>query len=964
MDDDKPDYKVTLSLPRTDFQMKARLPESEPEALARWEERGLYGKIMEAGRGRTKYILHDGPPYANGRIHMGHALNKVLKDLVVKSFFMLGYSTDYVPGWDCHGLPIELQVEKELKEKKLDLTKPEIRKRCRGYAERFVAIQREEFKRLGVFGVWEEPYLTMSYPYQAAILRELGKFVSRGLVYKGKKPVHWCSSCSTALAEAEVEYADKTSPSVYVTFEVPPGEAEKRLGVTLKGKTSIIIWTTTPWTLPANLAIALHPELEYALVSVGGENYILAEGLLEEVAGRIGWEGFEVVKKFYCREIEGLKAAHPFVKRDSVVLAGEHVTLEAGTGCVHIAPGHGQDDYELGLKYGLDIYTPVDDSGRFTNDVPEFEGQFVFKANAGIVELLKEKGALLLKEDIRHSYPHCWRCKNPIIFRATEQWFASMEAGELREKALEAITEKIEWIPAWGRDRIYNMVLNRPDWCLSRQRAWGVPIPALSCGACSKSFLDTGFISTLAGAFEEEGADIWFERELKDLPGSEEIKCPGCGGIELAKEEDILDVWFDSGVSFAAVLERRGNLKFPADLYLEGSDQHRGWFHSSLLASIGTRGVPPYEAALTHGFVVDGEGRKMSKSTGNVIAPQEVISKYGAEVLRLWVAAEDYREDIRISEEILKRLSEAYRRIRNTFRYILGNLFDFDPERDSVAYTELEELDRLTLHRLSRLSERVLGAYGKFEFHTIYHSVHNFCTVDLSAFYLDILKDRLYTRGASSPERRAAQTTIYHILDTLVRLTAPILVFTTDEAWSFMPGRRTESVHLSSMPEVPREWRDDGLEEKWTRLLAVKYEISKALEGARKDKIIGHSLDAKVSVYPPGEHGGLLKEEQKALEEILIISELTIPPPIKIAWEIFEGKNNVRKFKYESQEIPGLIVVIEKAPGQKCERCWHYSTTVGTHNEHPTVCVRCVEALGWKGRPARPPAAPGPFGDA
>ena len=942
------DYKATLNLPRTDFQMKAELQKKEPEMLKIWEDSGLYERIMAHGKGMPKYTLHDGPPYANGDIHIGHALNKILKDFIVKSRRMMGYSTDYVPGWDCHGLPIELQVEKELGRKKQNLTKAEVRKRCRAYAERFVGIQRDEFKRLGVFGQWDKPYLTMDFGYQASILRELGKFAANKLVYKGKKPVHWCSSCRTALAEAEVEYYDKTSPSVYVKFRVKDVEGSQEEAKNIFRQTGFphlrhyfIIWTTTPWTLPANLAIAVNPDIEYSLVKVnpgkGDEVWVMAKELKDACLNKFGVkESGDSRYSALGKWLEGVVCRHPFIERDSKVLPGEHVTTDAGTGCVHIAPGHGQEDYELGLKWGLDIYTPVDAGGAFTKEVPEFEGQFVFKANAGIIELLKARGALLLKEDITHSYPHCWRCKSPIIFRATEQWFASMEAGDLREKALKAIDEKIEWIPSWGRDRIYNMILNRPDWCLSRQRAWGVPIPALHCASCGKSFLDEAVIGKLADAFEKEGADIWFEKPLNEL-FPEGAECPACGGRELEKEEDILDVWFDSGVSFAAVLEKRQNLKFPADLYLEGSDQHRGWFHSSLLASMGTRGGPPYRAVLTHGFVVDGEGRKMSKSVGNVIAPQSVIGKYGAEVLRLWVAAEDYREDVRISEEILKRLSESYRRIRNTFRYILGNLHDFDPESDSVAYKDLEELDRLTLHRLMKLAGKIRNAYETFEFHAIYHSVHNFCTVDLSAFYLDILKDRLYTYSSKSAGRRAAQTTIYNVLDCLVRLLAPILVFTTDEAWSFMPGKRAESVHLAVMPETNREWLDDALEKKWDTILSVKAEASKALEAARQQKVIGHPLDASVVIFPARELESVLKGEEKALEEALIVSELKVSgtPPAPSCKEVV----------FESKDIPGLTVMVEAASGRKCERCWHFSRAVGESAEHPTICGRCLEAL-------------------
>ncbi len=931
------DYKTTLNLPKTDFQMKADLAKNEPLALKAWEDSGLYAKIKEAGKERPRYTLHDGPPYANGNIHIGHALNKILKDIIIKSRSMSGFSTDYVPGWDCHGLPIELQVEKELGPKKQSMTKGEIRKHCREYALRFVNIQKEDFKRLGIFGEWDNPYLTMNYSYQASILRELGRFVRNGLVYKGKKPVHWCSSCRTALAEAEVEYADKTSPSIYVRFETDADALGKRLSVPIEGRAFIVIWTTTPWTLPANLAIALHPELEYALVSMGGANFIVADGLVETAAEKFGWQGFKVIKRFRYSEIEGIAARHPFIDRPSAVLPGEHVTLDAGTGCVHIAPGHGQDDYEIGLKHGLDIYNPVDGSGKFTSDVPEFQGQFVFKANNEIIELLKGNGSLLLKEDIRHSYPHCWRCKSPIIFRATAQWFASMEAGGLREKALKAIENDVKWIPSWGRERIYNMILNRPDWCLSRQRAWGVPIPALRCAGCGESFLDGSLIDSLVIAFEKEGADVWFEKDLKDLL-PKGVRCPKCASESFEKEDDILDVWFDSGVSFAAVVEKRDNLQFPADLYLEGSDQHRGWFHSSLLACEGTRSIAPYKAVLTHGFVVDSQGRKMSKSIGNVIAPQEVINKYGAEVLRLWVSGEDYREDIRISEEILKRLSEAYRRIRNTFRYILGNLHDFDPSKDLVSHSNLEEIDKLALHRLEKLTQRVLSAYDTFEFHAIYHGVHNFCNVDLSAFYLDVLKDRLYTCKADSRERRAAQTAIYHILDRLVRLMAPILSFTADEAWSFMPGRKEPSVHLSQMPQPEPSWIDDGLEKKWETIAAVKAEATKALETARQQKIIGHSLDASVTVYPPDAMRPLLEDECGALEDILIISGFALGK----AEEATEAEGRVF---FESKEIEGLRITVEAAAGAKCERCWHYRHQVGENTDHPQLCPRCAEAL-------------------
>lgn len=960
------DYKTTLNLPNTDFPMKANLSKNEPDILKRWEENSLYNKIKEKGKERGKYILHDGPPYANGHIHIGHALNKILKDIIVKARFMEGKATGYVPGWDCHGLPIELQVEKDLGAKKHAVSKIEIRKRCRAYAERFIDIQRQEFKRLGVMGEWDKPYLTMNFLYQSVILRELGRCVEKGLVYRGKKPVHWCSSCQTALAEAEVEYTDKRSPSIYVKFKVKDIKGNGLFKVwkgVLDKPAYFIIWTTTPWTLPANLAIAVNKEIGYRFVNVRDNEYwLMAYDCIEKCMGLFGVERTEWE---YADEIlegvllEGIICQHPFIDRESKVILGGHVTTDAGTGCVHIAPGHGQDDYELGIKYNLDIYNPVDDSGRFTKAVPEFTGQKVFDANKGIIELLKSKGALLKEEAIEHSYPHCWRCKNPIIFRATEQWFISMAHNNLREKALDAI-DKVRWIPSWGRDRIYNMVLNRPDWCISRQRAWGVPITAFKCKGCGSVLLNRDIINRAADEFEKYGADIWFEKDIQEL-APHGIKCDACGGSEFKKEDDILDVWFDSGVSFSAVLEKRDGLKYPADLYLEGSDQHRGWFHSALLASVGTRGIAPYHSVLTHGFVVDGSGKKMSKSVGNVISPHEVIEKYGAEILRLWVSAEDYREDMRISGEILTRLSEAYRRIRNTCRFILGNLYDFNPETGIVSYNEIAEIDRFMLHKLTGLTERVLRAYDNFEFHVIYHSLHNFCSIDLSAFYLDIIKDRLYTASVDSKNRRAAQTTIYYILEYIVRLIAPIVSFTSDEVWQFMSrktlGRegtvrhrnnpdgfrledREASVHLASFPEVKEEWIDEDLMKRWDMLLRIRGEVYKVLENARKDKVIGHSLDAWVKIAAGSEYDEIINRYAGTFREILIVSQFSL---LNKGVE-FNGTDIV----FEGQELKGLKIGVSKAQGKKCERCWNYSIRVGEFKEHPTVCERCIEPLTQK----------------
>ncbi len=773
------DYKKTLNLPRTNFPMKANLAKREPVIMEKWEQLDLYAKLREVGKDRPRYVLHDGPPYANGHIHLGTALNKILKDMIVRSRQFMGHDSVYVPGWDCHGLPIEHQVEKELGEQRQGMSQLELRRRCREYAEKFVDIQRQEFKRLGVVGDWENPYLTMSYDYEATIARELGKFITRGSVYKSKKPIYWCSSCRTALAEAEVEYEEHQSPSIYVKFPLIDDLGQKVSALNGQ-KVFVIIWTTTPWTIPANLAIALHPDYEYAVVKLGDEAWIIADGLVEEVMAKAEIADYEILARLTAADLEGMKCRHPFIDRESIIVQAPYVTLDVGTGCVHTAPGHGREDFETALKYDLEVYSPVDDDGCFTADVPYFAGQFVFDANNGVNEKIAEQGSLVRKESITHTYPHCWRCKEPVIFRATEQWFISMESNDLRQKALQSIEKEVEWIPSWGQERIHGMIENRPDWCISRQRAWGVPITVFYCQECNEILADSAVLEHVVSRFAEKGADIWFAEEAADLlPAG--TKCSECDGSTFTKEMDILDVWFESGVSYAAVLEPREDLHSPADLYLEGSDQHRGWFHSSLLAAIGTREHAPYRTVLTHGFVVDGTGRKMSKSLGNVIAPDEVIQKYGAEILRLWVAAEDYRDDIRISEEILQRLSEAYRRIRNTCRFLLGNLSDFDPGRDRVQVASMDSLDRWALHRLQQLVKRVVQAYESFEFHKIYHAIHNFCVVDLSAFYLDVLKDRLYVSAATSEKRRSAQTAIFEIAVTLVRLMAPILAFTADE---------------------------------------------------------------------------------------------------------------------------------------------------------------------------------------
>jgi isoleucyl-tRNA synthetase len=823
-------------------------------------------------------------------------------------------------------------VLKNLGPKKETMSKAEIRKLCREYAEKFIDIQREEFKRLGVFGDWDNPYLTMNYAYEAAIVRELGKFVGAGGVYKGKKPVYWCGSCETALAEAEVEYADHESPSISVKFALP--DAAKALPSLAGKNTAVVIWTTTPRTLVSNLAVALHPQFDYVAVDVGGNSVlIVAEALLAQSMQKFGITAHTVIEKFKGKKLEGLKARHPFIDRDSLVILGDHVTLEAGTGAVHTAPGHGQEDYEAGLKYGLDIYAPVDHKARFTKEAGQFAGEHVHKANKAIISLLKEKNALLAEEKITHSYPHCWRCKHPVIFRATEQWFISMKTNDLLKKTVENV-HAVSWIPAWGKDRFLSMVEHRPDWCISRQRAWGVSIVAFTCKDCGELLLDKAVIDHVADIVEKEGADVWFTKTVPELLPSGTV-CKKCGKKDLEKEMDILDVWFDSGVSHAAVLKQRPDLSWPADLYLEGSDQHRGWFQSSLLTSVGTTGTAPYRTVLTHGFTVDGQGRKMSKSAGTGVAPQEVIDQYGAEVLRLWVSAADYRDDVRISKEILTHLAEAYRRIRNTGRYLLGNLSDFNPDTDRVADKDLLEIDRWALHRLQKLVQRVEKAYDDFEFHVVFHSLHNFCAVDMSAFYLDILKDRLYTAKTASVERRSGQTTMHAVLSTMVRLMAPVLSFTADEVWSYMKeGVKTKSVFLAEFPKTEAKYLDDALDARWDRILAVRGEAAKVLEALRRDKKIGHSLDAGVTLYVAPELFELLTPYKKDLAFIFIVSSVSLAKEADAPADA-----------YTSDALQGLRIAAGTAAGMKCARCWMYSETVGTIKEHSELCGRCAGNL-------------------
>ncbi len=931
------DYKRTLNLPRTDFPMKGSLAKREPLILDKWERMGLYDKLRQASKNRQRYVLHDGPPYANGHIHLGTALNKILKDMIVRSRQIMGYDSVFVPGWDCHGLPIEHQVEKELGDQRQGMSQLELRQRCRAYAEKFIEIQRQEFKRLGVIGDWGNPYLTMSYDYEATIAGELDKFITQGSVYKSKKPIYWCSSCRTALAEAEVEYEEHQSPSIYVKF--PLIEEPSHLVSSLNGKKlSVIIWTTTPWTIPANLAIALHPDYEYAVVGFNDEAWIIADGLVEKVMAKVEISDYKILARPTAADLEGMKCRHPFIDRESIIVQAPYVTLDVGTGCVHTAPGHGREDFETALKYDLDVYSPVDDDGCFTEDVPHFAGQFVFDANSGVNEIIAEHGNLVREEAITHSYPHCWRCKKPVIFRATEQWFISMESNRLREKALESIEKEVEWLPGWGKERIYGMIANRPDWCISRQRAWGVPITVFYCQDCGEILASPEVLEHVVSRFAAEGADIWFSEEAAQLLPPQ-TKCKECGGGHFTKEMDIVDVWFDSGVSYAAVLEPREDLHFPADLYLEGSDQHRGWFHSSLLAAVGTRGYAPYHTVLTHGFVVDGAGHKMSKSLGNVIAPDEVIGKFGAEILRLWVAAEDYRDDIRISEEILQRLSEAYRRIRNTCRFLLGNLSDFDPERDRIDVASMESLDRWALHRLQQLVKKVAQAYERFEFHKIYHAIHNFCVVDLSAFYLDVLKDRLYVSAATSEKRRSAQTALFEIATTLVRSMAPILAFTAEEVWEHLPAfpGKKESVHLELLPEPVAAYEDASIEEQWEQILDVRAEVNRALELTRKNKKVGHSLDAEITLGVSGPLMEHLRGYEDMLSRVFIVSRVILAGPESLDSAI------------EAVDIPGLLIQVKPASAKKCARCWIHDETVGADSNQPEICSRCVEELEAQG---------------
>jgi isoleucyl-tRNA synthetase len=989
MDDpESVDLKQTVNLPKTAFSMKANLPQTEPKTLARWEKERLYHQIRAVAAGRPRYILHDGPPYANGRIHLGTAFNKILKDFIVKSKTMAGFDAPYVPGWDCHGLPIEINVDNELGARRAHLPPLEIRRACRKYAEKYVDLQRTDFKRLGVLGQWEDPYLTMSAHYQSVIAGAFVDFLEKGYVYKGLKPVHWCIKDRTALAEAEVEYEDDTSPSIWVRFrlvsdaaaidpalagraavsiseDITVKELSERLDVkaahvitklvnrgifatadqTLDAKLATevardfgtamppvygLIWTTTPWTMPANVAIAFNPKFEYAAAEVGGAVYIVAADLLKVTAEKCGWTQPRVVATFPGAKLDRVVFRHPFLERDSLGLLADHVTLEQGTGAVHTAPGHGQEDYVSARQYGIEIYCPVDAAGRFFHATgaagrlpEELIGKTVWEANPLVIEILKAHGALLGMEKLAHSYPHCWRCHKPVIFRATEQWFIGMERNDFRQHALEAV-RRSRWIPEWGQERISNMIASRPDWCISRQKAWGVPIVVFYCEGCREPLVDRRIQDGIVQLFREHTADVWYERTAAELlPAG--TKCAKCGGTEFSKENDVLDVWFDSGSSHLAVLNGRFGLEWPADMYIEGGDQYRGWFQSSLLVGTGLKGGAPYRASALSGWVLDGEGRAMHKSLGNAIEPEEVIKHHGAEILRLWSASVEFSEDVRLSETILTRLVDAYRKLRNTFRYLLGNVHDFDPQKDQTAADQFEEIDQWILVKAADLVKHCRGWYDNYEFHKVFHNVYAFATVDLSSVYFDVLKDRLYCSAANWATRRSAQTTLYRLLDALVRLLAPIMSFTTEEVWTHMG--RPASVHMALFPE-PGELTA-GLGETaranaadWDGLIETRDDVLKCLEAARNEKRIGAPLEARIVLTASGENATLLERYAAELAALFIVSQVEV-----------------------KRAAEGWNVAVERSAGEKCERCWRYTTDTGADSRYPTVCGRCAQAV-------------------
>lgn len=914
------DYSKTINLPAADFPMKANLSQREPEMIKKWEKENIYNKILDSRKGADLYILHDGPPYANGHIHLGHALNKVLKDMIVKHKTMMGFRSPYVPGWDCHGLPIELNVGKKLGDKTSGMKPIDIRKGCRKFAAEFVNIQMEEFKRLGVFGDYAHPYLTMSEDYEATIVKVFGEILKAGYIYRSKKPIYWCPTCVTALAEAEVEYENHSSPSIYVKFKVDPAT------VGFKGADKdnlyVVIWTTTPWTLPANLAVSFHPDFQYSAFKFGKEYYILAKGLVggfEDITGLKNSGEIPVS----IDQINSLKVYHPFIDRESKIIFGEHVTLDAGTGIVHTAPGHGQEDYIVGLKYNLDVYCPVDDYGRFTSDFPEMEGVNVFDANPMVVDLLKKKNVLIFTNNIEHSYPHCWRCKKPLIFRATEQWFLNIDHNDLRDKGLRAIDET-QWVPSWGESRFRSMAESRPDWCLSRQRSWGVPIPSFRCAKCGKNMMSPESVFHFSEIARTKGIDSWYTDDIADLI-PKGTAC-GCGSGKFIKEFDILDVWFDSGVSHYAVLDKREDLRWPAEMYLEGSDQHRGWFQSSLWPALALRGRAPFRTVLTHGFVLDEKGKAMSKSMGNVIPPEKLISQFGADIIRLWVASEDYRNDVRIGMDMMKQVADSYRKMRNTFKFILGNLADFTG-KDSVPYEKMPGIDKWILHKLYVLSEQTMEAYEKFEFHLVYRKILNFCAVELSSIYFDISKDILYTEEKNSLKRRSVQTVLNAINETLVRLLAPILSFTSEEIWQFKGYKN--SVHMETYFRLDKKYNNPEIADRMEAIVDIKKDVLKALELKRAAKIIGSSTEAEISIYIKNEKtAGWLKEMGDEIKYFFQVAGVKLV-----------DKNN------GLEDLPNSAIKVEKTKGEKCVRCWNFTTERGSDSSHPELCPRCTRIV-------------------
>jgi len=926
MSDDEYKEMIKIHLPQTKFPMKGNLAAREPEFAKKWEDENLYKKLVESRKEKPKYILHDGPPYANGNIHMGHTLNKVLKDIVVRYRFFKGLNAPYVPGWDCHGMPIEHKVMEKLGSKAEKMSKLEIREKCHEYAMRFVELQKQQFKRLGIMGDWENPYLTLNKDYEDKMVDIFWEMYEKGLIYKGLKPVYWCSSCATALAEAEVEYDKHTSPTVFVKFKV-----KESLGIKALEGASFVIWTTTPWTLPANVAIALHPDYEYSVMKSGSEKYIVAKKMIPDFAEKAGIGKYEEIFSARGSELEKTVCIHPLVERDSLVINAGYITLETGTGCVHIAPGHGHDDYISSLKYNLPILNPVDNKGRFTSEFAPMEGEYVFKANAGIIEMLKEKDALLGTEEIEHSYPHCWRCKRPIIFRATNQWFISMEKNGFRQQALKEV-EKVEWLNEWGKERIKKMIEGRPDWCISRQRSWGVPIFVFSCLGCGESVVTKEMIEKIHMLIKKEGSDGWFRHSAAEIL-EEKAVCPKCGSKELEKENDIFDVWFDSGVSSFAVLENYEELEWPADLYLEGSDQYRGWFQSSLLAAVGYKGAAPYKSVISTGWVVDGKGRAMHKSLGNVIDPMDLIKKGGADLLRLWVSSEDFKSDQPISDEIMARVTDGYRRIRNTFRFMLGAVNDFEP-KEAAAYEDMLSIDKYALHRLQELVDTVDICYSAFEFHKVYREYTNFCSIFLSSFYFDIIKDRLYTFKSSGRERRSAQTVVYKMLVKLSKIIAPVLVFTCDEVWQFMPEALKGREHIQyevwddkKEKMLKREDADD-----WKIIMKLREAVLKKLEEHRSSGIIKHPYEARIT----------LKYESEKLDRILKKFSRDEIERIFIVSSVVYGNAELKAAEWDD----GLEIQVRKSEEKKCARCWRYVETTGKNSAFPDLCGRCVDNLG------------------